>query len=93
MNMKREITDNRTGRTESNETRLLAASKIMSGLLASGHYTFPPERNNDDEPRIIRWDAGKDWKALDLNRRFVTNAVDDALSLLNELEDGLEEQS
>jgi len=46
-----EITDNRPRYAlNRNETRLLAASEIMSGLLASGHYT----ENYQDEAQAVK---------------------------------------
>jgi len=40
---------------------LLAFSSILAGLLASGHFTRPPD-DDSDEPKLIRVDYGKEWK-------------------------------
>ena len=71
------------------------AVHIMSGLLASGHYTrlFCEEEMKDEEPRLRAWDAGQEWKKDGLQRRFPRHVVDDALSLLDELEERLGTES
>lgn len=40
---------------------LLAFSQILGGLLASGHYSRPPD-DEFDFPGLIRQDHGKDWR-------------------------------
>jgi hypothetical protein len=59
------------------ETELQTFTTILSGLLASGHYTEPP---TDCEEGLIRVDLGKDWSeefADDpaVQRRFVPNVL------------------
>ena len=71
--------------------RLRLATQIMTGLLASGHYTEvtpPPPGAEDepDEPEVRRFDWGTTWKEDGAWRRFQAHVVDDALSLLKDLE-------
>lgn len=40
---------------------LLAFSSILGGLLASGHFTRPPD-DDSDESELIRVDYGKEWR-------------------------------
>lgn len=63
---------------------------ILSGLLASGHYTNPPNFSAKPDspeynPEPIRFDCGKDWKASGEPRRHPSHAVSDALDLYDEL--------
>ena len=61
------------------------ATQIMAGLLASGHYTEMVEE--EDTPRPHRLDVGKEWKEVGSRQRFICHAVEDAVSLLKDLED------
>lgn len=62
----------------------------MSGLLASGDYTTTTDcDNDDDEPRLLSWDAGKEWQEDGHERRFPRHVVADAMSLLHDLESRL----
>lgn len=58
---------------------------ILSGLLASGHYTRDCECTNNELPEPIRSDLGKDWKETGLPTRFSSKAVEDAVMLWKEL--------
>lgn len=63
---------------------------ILSGLLASGHYTHAPDLEAkpdfpEYDPGPIRFDFGKDWKESGEPRRHPSNAVSDALDLYDEL--------
>ena len=66
-------------------------AQILQGLLASGHYTR--SENDVDSVRIIRTDNGADWGAEGKNRAFArrctADAIEDAISLANELLDQL----
>ena len=45
-----------------NESNLNAFASILSGLLASGHFTRPPNHENS-ESTMTRVDYGDDWAA------------------------------
>lgn len=65
------------------------ALPIMQGLLASGHFTAPPDENGD--PDVLKCDVGKDWVDLGLSRRFHSKVVSASLSLAVELIEEAEE--
>lgn len=77
--------------------RLEMASNIMAGLLASGHYTslkhHPGAEDQAAEPSVRRFDYGQDWKKDGVPRRVFVHAVEDAVSLLKDLEAELERQA
>ena len=61
-------------------------TQIVSGLLASGHFTYPiDEECNDREPGSLRADCGKDWEADGWSRRFTSYAVEEAMTILKEI--------
>ena len=77
--------------------RLRLATQIMTGLLASGHYTQvtpPPPGAEDqpDEPQVRRFDWGKSWKEDGASQRFTAHVVSDARALLRELEAGFADE-
>jgi hypothetical protein len=58
--------------------------QLVSGLLASGHYTdIHPE---DGEPKIKSLDEGASWKEDGFPRRRPFFVLDDAESLLGDIE-------
>lgn len=61
------------------------AARILSGLLASGHYTELAAEQGEELPRVKRWDAGEDWKAEGFDRRQICHAIDDAIDLMEDL--------
>jgi len=66
----------------SEKKRLLV--QLVSGLLASGHYTdIHPE---DGEPKIKSLDEGASWKEDGFPRRHTFFVLDDAESLLRDIE-------
>lgn len=67
------------------QERYDSALKILSGLLASGHYTFDAEDNCDTKCFITN-DNGKDWQEFS-TRKHGAIAVEDALLLADELFD------
>lgn len=68
------------------ESNITAAANIMAGLLASGHYTAFADPDGTNEPRVLWWDAGPDWKADGYESRLVSHVVDDTMALLRALE-------
>ena len=69
--------------TEGTEKKRLLV-QLVSGLLASGHYTdIHPE---DGEPKIKSLDVGASWKEDGFPRRRPFHVLDDAESLLNDIE-------
>lgn len=68
--------------------RMKIASNIMAGLLASGHYShlIRDGDEDEDEPRLKAWDAGKEYEEEGHERRFPRHVVDDTMSLLGDLE-------
>ena len=72
--MKKNLSGASKRKTEHNKD-LELATQIMSGLLASGHYTYVIERD-DDQGKVVNFRRHFDY--------FV--AVEDALFLLAELE-------
>lgn len=74
--------------------RLQNAVRILAGLLASGHYTYESEGDADDPggtPKLKTWDGGKEWREDGHERRYVRHAIDDAESLLEDMERRLAE--
>lgn len=67
--------------SETNTQRLAMAAQILSGLLASGHYTG---EHADGMPYVKALD--KDWEDHGCHQRYLSCAVDDAGQLLIELE-------
>jgi hypothetical protein len=70
--------------------RKVNISAIAQGLLASGHFTEIANREDVDdkeqEPRVRRWDAGKDWKDDDhAPRRFPSFVVAEAVSIYEDI--------
>jgi hypothetical protein len=69
--------------TEGTEKKHLLV-QLVSGLLASGHYTdIHPE---DDEPKIKSLDVGESWEEDGYPRRRPFFVLDDAESLLRDIE-------
>jgi hypothetical protein len=69
--------------TEGTEKKRLLV-QLVAGLLASGHYTDPDE--GCDTPVLKRYDIGEDWKEDGYPRRHPFHVLDDAESLLNDIE-------
>ena len=69
--------------TEVTEKKQLLV-QLVAGLLASGHYTDPDE--GCDTPVLKRYDIGEDWKEAGYPRRHLFHVLDDAESLLNDIE-------
>ena len=67
--------------------------EIVSGLLASGHYTFEPEQDEPLENRLIRVNCGEDWKESGFPRRYTALAVEEAIELLREIKHNCEHDS
>jgi hypothetical protein len=65
------------------KTDLELAVEIAAGLLASGHYTYVDEQQ-DDEPSIKRW-CLDDWKEHAERRRCMAHVVDAAFDVLEEI--------
>lgn len=70
------------------KTDINLAATILSGLLASGHYTVAPD--DDDGPRLEKTDNGKDYKDTCVPCRFTTLAIEHALDICSELEEQIE---
>ena len=61
---------------------------IVSGLLASGHYSHSGEWTGVEgsaDPELIQYDAGENWKEDGYHRRFQRRVIDDAESLLDDI--------
>lgn len=74
--------------------RLKNAVRIMAGLLASGHYTEQTQDDRDEPdgtPKLKAWDSGKEWREDGNERRYVRHVIDDAKSLLEDMERRLAE--
>ena len=56
---------------------------IVSGLLASGHYT----ENATDHSGLIEWDEGEDWQQDGSKRRLHSVVVSEAVELLEEIDE------
>jgi hypothetical protein len=70
-----------------NEEKLKLVVQLVSGLLASGHYTdFVEHSDGDKEPYILKTDNGKDWKTSGFNQRRSAIVVDAAFELLHEID-------
>jgi hypothetical protein len=62
------------------------AAQIVSGLLASGHYTFIPGPDEDsDGTHVFRSDCGDEWEKHGFSQRYVSLAVEEALEMLREI--------
>jgi hypothetical protein len=59
-------------------------TRLVAGLLASGHYTRPGIEGEDD-PRLIAYDAGEEWIEEGHPRKFPRLVIDDAESLLDDI--------
>ncbi len=67
---------------------LECCTRILQGLLSSGHYTSPPD-TSEEMGDIKKYDHGKDWKSADMRRRQESYAILSALDLADELFDAL----
>lgn len=65
--------------------------QIVSALLASGHFTRPAAGPNDD-PQILRFDRGEDWKTEGYNSRFSSDVLDEADRLAAEIDQREQQQ-
>lgn len=68
------------------DANLLAFATILSGLLASGHYTDRAGDSGMEEPDLTRFDYGEKWReAIEpewfVSCRFHPTAIDSALEL------------
>ena len=70
------------------KTDINLAATILSGLLASGHYTIAGDDN--DCPKLEKVDNGKGCKDMHVYSRFTTLAIEHALDLCDELEEQIE---
>jgi len=68
------------------DEKICKVCTLVSGLLASGHYTRQDDEYREGDPHIRSWDAGKDWKSEGQIRRFPSHVVADAMNLLWEIE-------
>ena len=59
------------------------ATKVLQGLLASGHYTRGDK--GDGLPGVITEDLGREWRDTIYCKRNITVAVSDALDIASEL--------
>jgi hypothetical protein len=57
---------------------------LVSGLLASGHYTST-ENDGADSSKLLDYDAGKNWKDDGYQRRFQRLVIDEAEALLDDI--------
>ena len=78
------------------ETRLLAASQIMAGLLATGKYTEMKEVTDENGrnpvliPKLVTCDLGKGWEETGEPQRHMPYAVWDAAELLDAIQHTVE---
>ena len=70
---------------------LLCAATIMQGLLASGHYTYKMGADGDDMPKVCLRDNGKRWEEYGFDDQFEPCVVSEAIWLLRELKQRLEQ--
>ena len=70
------------------KTDINLAATILSGLLASGHYTI--EGDDDDGPSLEKTDNGNDRIKSNFPKRYSTIAIEHALDLCDELEEQIE---
>lgn len=68
------------------EEKICKVCNLVSGLLASGHYTNQDDEYRGGDPYVRSWDAGKDWENEGHLRRFPSHVVADAINLLGEIE-------
>jgi len=59
------------------------AAQIMTGLLASGHYTTSP--SSSKPPRLVYRDFSQGWAELGMPERFIPEAVLDAVDMAKTL--------
>lgn len=71
------------------DQKVHCACLLVQGLLASGHFT---ERavSEDEEPGLLQYDVGKDWVDHARNRRWQAYVLDEALDLLEQLEEDIQ---
>lgn len=63
--------------------------QILSGLLASGHYTIPGDGTDPDVPCVWHRDLGKNWEQDGWPSRYYSAAIEDAIMLWRELNEEL----
>jgi hypothetical protein len=57
---------------------------LVAGLVASGHYTRPGIEGVDS-PKLLDYDAGKNWKDDGYQRRYQRLVIDEAETLLDDI--------